>query len=382
MSMAQGKLNSVRRVTAILLAALCLGGGVSWGQSAKLDKQQKENSKQANKLWDKIRELNGEQNSVQEVIAKIDQQISAKNKQIDGIQTQLDEAETKRKQSEDEKIQLETKVSEHKLRLSERARTLYMQGELSYVDVMFNVADFGELVDRMFFVQTILEQDQQIVTDTKAAQVELQQKVTAIGFQIEEIEKIKLSLEEEKKNLERLSEDQRSVNLAIEQDKKVYLKEIRELEETNKRIMKELAAIASNKSASFSGEWKGSFKKPCSGTITSPYGYRIHPIYKTKRMHTGVDIGAPKGTAIRASGDGKVIVAKYYGGYGNTVIIDHGNNRTTLYGHMSKFSCKEGQEVKQGDKIGEVGSTGTSTGNHCHFEVRIKGEPIDPTKSM
>ncbi|MCB1186807.1 peptidoglycan DD-metalloendopeptidase family protein [bacterium] len=373
---------NIARICIVGLLSLFVLGGTSWGQSAKLEKQQKQNSKKADQLWGEIKKLKQQGVVVQNAIEVIDQQINAKNRQIAGIESQLAEAEKKRKASEDEKIALEKKVSEHKLRLSERARTLYMQGELSYVDVMFNVADFGELVDRMFFVQTILEQDQQIVTDTKASQQELEQKVSAIALQIEEIDKIKVSLEEEKTSLERLSSEQRNTNLAIEQDIDVYLKEIRELEETNKRIIKELAAIAADKDRSYKGEWKGSFAKPCSGSITSPFGMRRHPVYKKQRMHTGVDIGAPKGTPIRASGDGKVIVAKYYGGYGNTVIIDHGNSRTTLYGHMSKFSCKEGQEVKQGDKIGEVGSTGISTGNHCHFEVRIKGEPVDPTKSM
>ncbi len=369
--------------TLIMGLLLCLTmGSVSFGQSAKLEKQQKENSKKADALWRIVGELKQDAKEISVVIEQIDKRIEAKEAQIAGIDAQLQTAQQKLSDSEEEKKQLEQKVGEHKLRLSERARTLYMQGELSYMDVMFNVADFGELVDRMFFVQTILEQDQLIVTETKAAQAELEQKVKAMAYQIEEIEKIQVNLEEERKNLQRLSDEQRNTNEAIDKDIATYVKEIREIEEANKRIMRDLAAIARDKSRSFDGEWKGTFAKPCKGTITSPYGMRVHPVYKRRRMHTGVDIGAPKGTTIKAAGGGKVIIAKYYGGYGNTVIIDHGNNRTTLYGHMSKITIKEGAAVAQGDKIGEVGSTGISTGNHCHFEVRIKGEPVDPTKSM
>lgn len=360
---------------------LCLSlAGISFGQSAKLEKEKKENSRKADALWDIVRELKQDSKEITVYIEQIDKRIEAKEAQIDGINRQLQEAQKKLDESEAEKKALEQKVSEHKQRLSERARTLYMQGELSYVDVMFNVADFGELVDRMFFVQTILEQDQQIVTDTRAAQNELEQKVKSMAYQIEEIEKIQVNLEEERKNLQRLSDQQRNTNDAIGQDIATYVKEIRELEEANKKIMRDIANI--KRAQAYDGVWKGDFRKPCAGSITSPYGMRIHPVYKKRRMHTGVDIGAPKGTPIYAAGTGKVIIAKYYGGYGNTVIIDHGNNRTTLYGHMSKITIKEGANVSQGDKIGEVGSTGISTGNHCHFEVRIKGEPVDPTKSM
>ena len=358
---------------------LCLAG-VSFGQSAKLEKNIKENRNQANILWDKVRELKEDKNEIHVIIEKIDKRMMAKQQQIDGIDHQLKEAQQKQAQSETERSELEKKVGEHKHRLSERARTLYMQGELSYLDVMFNVADFGELVDRMFFVQTILEQDQQIVTETKAAQSELEIKVKSIAFQITEIAKIKENLEAERKELERISLAQKSTNDAIENDIDLYIKEIRELEAANKKIQADIKALT--RAQSYTGEWKGSFSKPCDGTITSPYGMRVHPIYKKRRMHTGVDIGAPKGTPIKAAGDGKVVIAKYYGGYGNTVIIDHGNNRSTLYGHMSKITCKEGDVVKLNTKIGEVGSTGTSTGNHCHFEVRIKGEPIDPMKQV
>lgn len=359
---------------------LCLAG-LSYAQSAKLEKEKKANSNKANMLWEKVAELKKDSSEIHDIIEKIDKRVEAKEQQIEGINTQLKQAEDNRAKSENERVALEKKVGEHKHRLSERARTLYMQGELSYLDVMFNVADFGELVDRMFFVQTILEQDQQIVTETRAAQAELEVKVQSIAFQITEIAKIKENLEAERKELQRIAISQKETNQAIESDIDVYVKEIRELEAANKRIMADIKALTA--SQSYSGKaWKGAFARPCDGNITSPYGMRIHPIYKRKRMHTGVDIGAPKGTPIKASGDGKVVIAKYYGGYGNTVIIDHGEKRSTLYGHMSKITCKAGDIVKGGAKIGEVGSTGTSTGNHCHFEVRINGDPIDPMKSV
>lgn len=111
----------------------------------------------------------------------------------------------------------------------------------------------------------------------------------------------------------------------------------------------------------------------------SGFGIRLHPVHKVDRMHAGIDFTAPVGTPIQATGNGKVIKAEYGRvGYGNHVIIDHGFGYTTLYGHMSKIEVKEGDVVQKGETIGRVGDTGTSTAPHLHYEVRMKGNPVDP----
>ncbi len=110
----------------------------------------------------------------------------------------------------------------------------------------------------------------------------------------------------------------------------------------------------------------------------SAFGYRIHPIYKYRKMHTGVDLTAPRGTEIHAAGDGVVVRADWAGGYGNCVRINHGYGYLTLYGHMNKFIVRPGQKVKRGDVIGYVGSTGLSTSPHLHYEVRINGKWVNP----
>ena len=124
------------------------------------------------------------------------------------------------------------------------------------------------------------------------------------------------------------------------------------------------------------------FIKPIAGPITSPFGYRIHPIFKSRIYHSGIDIGGPNGGAIRASNDGRVIYSGWYGGYGKVVILDHGvingSPITTLYAHMSVIKVSNGQVVKKGQTVGLEGSTGYSTGPHCHFEVRVNGKPVNP----
>ena len=112
--------------------------------------------------------------------------------------------------------------------------------------------------------------------------------------------------------------------------------------------------------------------------ISSPFGYRVHPVLHTVRMHTGIDYAAPSGTPIKAAADGEVIFKGWKGGYGNTVMIRHANGVETLYGHMSAFSPADGR-VRAGEVIGFVGTTGRSTGPHLHYEARVNGQPVNPT---
>jgi murein DD-endopeptidase MepM/ murein hydrolase activator NlpD len=123
----------------------------------------------------------------------------------------------------------------------------------------------------------------------------------------------------------------------------------------------------------------GFFSLPIPGApVTSGFGPRVHPIFHTVRVHTGVDFGAGYGTPIRAAADGTVVEAGWLGGYGNATVIDHGKGMATLYGHQSKILVSQGQSVKRAQVIGLVGATGFATGPHLHFEVRIDGTPVNP----
>jgi len=127
---------------------------------------------------------------------------------------------------------------------------------------------------------------------------------------------------------------------------------------------------------------KGMLAAPVPGVVTSGFGPRKHPIFGTMRNHTGVDFSATSGTPVRASADGTVAVAGERGGYGVTVIVDHGNSLATLYGHLSRTAVAEGATVSRGQVIGYAGSTGYSTGPHLHFEVRVNGNPVDPLRYL
>ncbi|HXO18191.1 MAG TPA: M23 family metallopeptidase, partial [Candidatus Dormibacteraeota bacterium] len=127
---------------------------------------------------------------------------------------------------------------------------------------------------------------------------------------------------------------------------------------------------------------RGGFSWPVTGTITSPFGWRSNPFGGSPEFHQGLDIAAPSGTTVTAAAAGTVIMAQWYGGYGNYVLIDHGGSYSTGYGHLSAIYVASGQTVQRGQAIGAVGSTGQSTGPHLHFEVRIAGKPVDPAPRL
>lgn len=126
----------------------------------------------------------------------------------------------------------------------------------------------------------------------------------------------------------------------------------------------------------------GQLAWPVLGDISSGYGFRIHPILGGRRLHTGIDIAGDTGTPIKTGGYGVVILAAWWGGYGNAVVVDHGGGVTTVYGHLSSFAVSVGQTVNWGDTVGGLGCTGYCTGPHLHFEVREQGVPVDPMKYL
>ncbi len=149
------------------------------------------------------------------------------------------------------------------------------------------------------------------------------------------------------------------------------------LEEDAARIQRELERLQSAE-----GQAPSILSYPVNGRVSSPFGYRVHPIFGTRRLHTGIDMSAGYGATISAAGTGTVILSGPYGGYGNAVVIDHGGGLATLYAHQSKITVSVGQIVDRGQTIGYIGCTGYCTGPHLHFETRESGVPVDPMKYL
>ena len=172
-----------------------------------------------------------------------------------------------------------------------------------------------------------------------------------------------------------------SYSKKIQEIEQIELEKLKsELEKEENELESEIEKIAAQSVVNGEGQVisSGSWPVPGHSRISSPYGYRIHPIFNTKKMHTGIDIPAPTGTPAVAIDSGKVIFSGTKGGYGNTVMIQHDDGKVTLYGHNSKLAVSVGQRVEKGQVVSKIGSTGNSTGPHLHFEVRINGKHVNP----
>jgi murein DD-endopeptidase MepM/ murein hydrolase activator NlpD len=275
--------------------------------------------------------------------------------------------------------------------LDERIAVTYKQGDLYYLDLVLGSHNIGDLIARTELVRRVIQSNQNLAENllrTKAAyekaQVQLDRTLDSVQIKRAEAEQAEASL----RVMRERRRDRVSAQKTVFADKSTLLSQtkanIRKLtaiaqaeERESSRIAAELAAASQG-----GGHYNGVMSWPVPGhfDVTSPFGYRMHPIFHTRKLHTGIDIGAGSGSAIVAAGTGDVIYAGYRGGYGNTVMIDHGDGVVTLYAHQQSggISVSDGQHVNKGDRIGTVGSTGFSTGPHLHFEVRVNGTPTDP----
>ena len=265
--------------------------------------------------------------------------------------------------------------------LLNRLVTIYETGNTTYLDVLLKSKDLTDFISRYYIIEEITEYDNTLINQVKNQKDSLEQTTQKLENEQAELKIIKAKKEQTTVVLNNMKTMQESYIKKLSAGEKKLQEQItaykKEQAEIEAKIMEITNTIIPN--IQYTG---GEMLWPvaASGTvITSQFGMREHPIQGVTRQHTGLDIGgAPTGTPVVAAADGVVSYAGWLGGYGNCVMINHGNGVVTLYGHGSKIVASLNQEVKQGDTILEVGSTGNSTGPHLHFEVRINGQYVNP----
>ena len=311
-------------------------------QRKELQAKQKEQQKTINNLRskkasvvDQKAALDQENDLAQQEIEVVKQQITAYDQQIEDKGVELEEA----KQEEEAQT----------VRFRGCVRHLEEYGQMSYIAILLEATSLSDLLARMDMVGEVIAYNKQVQADMTAAR--------------EKVETVKAELEDARTELQ----DKQS-ELETKQ-----VEDLRRQEEANKKNDPSYDAGKDNGAT-------GSMMWPCPSchTITSEFGWRYHPIYHTQKYHSGVDIGASYGASIVAADGGTVITAGAVSGYGNCVVINHGNGITTLYGHMSSIAVSSGQKVSKGQTIGYVGSTGNSTGPHLHWEVTVNGVRQNP----
>ena len=326
--------------------------------------------------------------------------------QLHAIQIELDTATAELKQVQAERIQLdqditkteaELKAAQTRLQSREkvfykRVRDIYINGRLSYLDVVVGSKDFSDFANRMEMLKRILQSDMNLINTIKAEREEIASKKAKLEedrakvLELEKVVQEKQNLINQKKAerqavLERAMNDRDTAERAYNELMASSASITAMLQQRAAERAAAAAAAASQGGGGGGATWvqgTGQLAAPVVAPITSNFGWRIHPIYGTRRLHAGTDFGVDEGTPVHAADGGVVVEAGWISGYGYTVIIDHGNGMSTLYAHNSDVAVSPGQTVSKGQVVSYSGNTGGSTGPHLHFEVRINGEPTDP----
>lgn len=342
-----------------------------------------------------LQQIRNKKNALNNKKKQVEGQKSVLVDQLDGIKTEIDQLEGQidneahkltlaKKEAKQANLELqlaEEDLLQQKELLGERVRDIYINGQVSYLEVLFQAESFSDFLNRFELMKIIVENDKRVLEEIDAKRETLSDKKQRVETKQKQIAQL-LSSQETKKNEMEGKQDQYDQKLdQAKKDVVEYEQEISRLEELESKKAAELIRLQQSKNKNSKAKGTGVYAWPAPGheRITSSYGWRMHPILGVRKLHTGVDIGAPSGADVVAAQSGTVIYSGWMNGYGNTIILDHGAGMSTLYAHQSKLLVSVGAEVSKGDTIGKVGSTGRSTGPHLHFEVRKDGDPIDPT---
>ena len=273
-------------------------------------------------------------------------------------------------------------------RFEARLVAAFKYGQVSLVEVVAGSRGIDDLIVSSTYVSNVVDADKKLVLEIEELLSSLQAQRARADALRDEADLERDRAEAAAVALERARSEQARVTADVESSRRVAAEALRELEADEKAITEHLDALARSSAeierrlraaeGTDPGDVGSGWVRPTNGYVSSPYGYRVHPIYQTVRLHAGVDLSSPTGTPIRAAKGGNVTFVGWMSGYGQTVIIYHGDGRGTLYAHLSSFSVSQGSTVSQGQVVGAVGMTGTATGPHLHFEVRVNGTPRDP----
>ncbi|NLG32939.1 MAG: peptidoglycan DD-metalloendopeptidase family protein [Syntrophomonadaceae bacterium] len=331
-------------------------------------RQQRENLNQTAK---KEKTVMGQLQALEKSIYNAEQQIDKLNSRIQNLEENIVITE-KEIQAAEEELANQIGI------LSQRLVFIHENGDVSYLEVLFGATDIKDFLTRFDLLNLIVEQDMELIDTINRSKQQLSIKKNDLEVQKRELVKAKETQKGMIETLDLQRADKQELLGTIKQEKEQYQKALDELEETSRQLEDIIRKAQAGNSSGVVGTGTYTCPTPGWSTITSPYGMRYHPILKTNRMHTGVDIGAPGGANIVAADDGTVIQTGWMGGYGQVVVIDHGNGISTLYAHQSQILVEVGANVIKGQTIGKVGSTGWSTGPHLHFEVRVNGAYTNP----
>ncbi len=370
-------------------------------------KQEKETMEQKiSDLKGQIRQNNGEMEDLMDQKSNVEQQVTLLHGQIDNLNQQIDGCNTLIDEKQQELVEAQARLQALREKNKERIRAMEEQGSLSYWSVIFKAADFAELLDRLSMIQEIAQSDHRRLEQMHEAAQQVELAKTELESEKAALEQTRGELDEKKKELDSKTEE---INVLLQKLTSMgaqYEQLLMDAEEKTNDLMDSLARKESQYQAAKDEEYQqwleqqkpveppkpdpqtptpppassGSWTVPIAYSyVSSPFGYRYHPIYHEWRLHAGIDLAAPMGTPIVASRSGVVTTASYEaGGAGNYVNINHMDGYVSRYMHMTHYIVSPGEKVTAGQVIGYCGATGAAEGPHLHFGIYENGVPIDP----
>ncbi|MBR4874513.1 MAG: peptidoglycan DD-metalloendopeptidase family protein [Clostridia bacterium] len=366
-------------LTLILCVPVCItkdNGAVVYG----LTVQEKINnaSKEKQEALDKINKAEEQKKDIVAQSKALDMEIGIVQDEINAIDTIIDEANAEIKLKEEEIAEHEARIEEQNDEFKRVLRFMDETSTSSYLELLLSSKSFSEFFANVETINEITKHDTAIIDEMISLKNSVEEALAAIEAEKNVQEEARKIASQKQNTLQAKLDEKAKLTKQLESDIEQYKKVYDQARKEEEALKASLSSSLSNSSTSKYTGGKFCWPAPSYTRISSPYGYRIHPIFNTKKFHSGVDLAAPGGTNILAATDGTVKMAGWNGGYGNCVVVDHGGGVSTLYGHASKLLVSKGEKVTRGQVIAKVGTTGNSTGNHLHFEVLINGKTTDP----
>lgn len=351
-----------------------------------LEKQISEHQKRARQMGEKEKGVLTQLNSLDQKKKVTEQRIRVLELKLEKVKNTIANLRAEIRLTEQELAEM-TDVFESRL------VDIYKYGGVAEFNLLLSSTTAHEAMEISYLLNRIALQDQAMISEMLEKKDRLLQAAAQMEQQEKELAVNASRLGKERKTFRQEINKSNDFLGKVRQERALHEQAVKELRQSQEEIRQTVTALMRKKREEESRDKGrsaqytylpsgGQLSWPVQGQITSTFGARVHPVFKTKTMHTGMDIRAPRGTPVRAAGPGEVLFAGWLRGYGQVIIIDHGNNLSSVYAHLSSMSVREGAAVRKGQTIGAVGSTGTATGAHLHFEVRVGGDARDPMRYL
>ncbi len=375
---------SIKKAVSLMAVVTVTTQAVTVEATSSLNNQKSSINEQIKQAEQEVQEAKEEKTAVMAEIDAAEAEVAKANKELEQINAQVSQVKWDLAEAEKEYEAATIKKDNQYESLKERVSYMYEYGDVGYTQVLLEAKNISDFFKRVEYINSIIKHDKEILSSLEETQKQIDEEVQVISQKKTEVETLQAQQKAKTSELEQKQANKEKSLAKINEDIEAQQDIIYSLEKENAQIEAMIRAAQAKSSSSgnsaaftYTGGQLG-WPAPEYKYMSSDYEHRVNPISGRDEWHTGLDLATNYGTSINAAEAGVVITAGYVNGYGYTVIIDHGGGMSTLYGHNSSLEVSVGDTVTRGQRIANAGSTGNSTGNHCHFEVRINGKHTDP----